>query len=198
MSDHKGISEVIFEKMQVNNLKISQERSKHFYTKNIVSVFGDIVVCNADESHIREVAELWANLASIQQISAPAKYNFSLEVKNWQKFVKDKISKKDNLLLVAHREGDPEIRGFLYLQTIKAPPLEIILKTAIEDLYIKPQYRRQEIATKLLNVAITCLEKNSILQLDLISVTGANDLLAFYKKYLGSINTSVAIDIITI
>ena len=131
------------------NLKKVNEINNQVYFE-----FGDLVVCSANENHVSEVAELWANHATIQQINAPGRYAFKAEGKDWRAFVRKKIDKKNNLLLVVHKKGEKEVMGFLYLQTITLPSSELVLKGVIEDVYTKPQHRKQGIATKLLNVAL--------------------------------------------
>ena len=163
----------------------------------VFSTIDDLVICSAENSCVKEIAELWANLASIQQISHPEKYSFQKEDKNWQAFVRKKLEKKNNLLLVAHDKGKVEVKGFLYLQTITLPSSDLILKGVIEDLYIKPQHRRQDIATKLLDVAMDWAEKQNIKQVELISLTSAKDLSLFYLQVIKNFNRDVNLDLVT-
>ena len=127
--------------------------------------YDDLVICTANENHAKELAELWANLAAVQQIIAPERFNFAPEGKDWQSFVRKKISKKNNLLLVMHKKDDVEIRGFLYLQTVTIPSSDLILKGIVEDIYTKPQYRRQEVAFKLLDTATHWAQSQNIKQI---------------------------------
>ena len=156
---------------------------------NQVSVtFGDLIIESAAESHIKEIAELWANLASIQQLFEKDRYSFKFEGKDWQSFVRRKLEKKNNLLLVAHNRNSAEVKGFIYLQTITIPSSNLILKAVVEDLYTKPQYRRQNIATYLLNAALSWSKSQSVKHTELITLAKSKDLSMFYTKYLNSCN----------
>lgn len=150
--------------------------------------FGDLITCNANESHVKEIAELWANLACVQQIFAPERYNFVTEGKDWNAFVRKKLSKANNLLLVMHKKEDVEVRGFLYLQTITLPSSDLVLKGVIEDVYTKPQYRKQEVATKMLSVAVEWALSQNIKQVDLISLAKTDSSSNFYPKVLKKID----------
>ena len=165
---------------------------------NYISTLDEnLVISTANETHVKEIAELWANLASIQQLNAPERYDFKCEKKDWHEFVLHKLFKKHNLLLVAHNKDEYEVKGFLYLQTITLPSSEFILKGVIEDIYTKPQYRREGIASKLLDVAMKWAQTQNIKQVDLISITKAKDLLEFYLKYIKKTKTEINFDLVT-
>ena len=153
--------------------------------------FNGLVICSASDSHISEIAELWANLASIQQIYAPERYSFKGEGKDWRAFVRRKLSKEENLLLVVHDLGSKEIKGFLYLQCVKLPNSNVVVKGVIEDIYTKPQYRRMEIATKLLNVALKWAGKNGLKCVDMMSFKGPKD----QEKFLTNLNIRLDVDV---
>lgn len=159
----------------------------------IEQTFEDLVICSANESHVKEIAELWANLACVQQIFAPERYNFVSEGKDWNSFVRKKLSKKNNLLLVMHKKGDIEVRGFLYLQTVTLPSSDLVLKAVIEDVYTKPQYRKQEVATKMLNIAVDWALSQNIKHIDLISLAKTQDPSNFYPKTLKRISKKAEI-----
>ena len=144
----------------------------------------DLIICTAQEEHVKEISELWANLATIQQLNAPSRYNFKLEDKDWQIFIRKKLAKKNNLLLAVHRENSSEVRGFLYLQTVAIPSSDLVLKGVIEDLYIKPQYRRQKIASMLLDVSLEWAKHEKVKKIDFISVKEGSDLSKFYSGYV--------------
>ena len=165
---------------------------------NIKCEFGDLIICTADESHVKEVAELWANLACVQQIFAPQRYDFVAEGKNWQSFVRRKLSKKNNLLLVAHNKGSVEVKSFLYLQTVTIPSSDLILKGIIEDLYTKPQYRKQEVAFKLLDTATHWAQSQNIKQIDLIALSKTKDLFEFYSKILKRIEKNINLELLIV
>ena len=165
---------------------------------NINFIDGDLVVCTANETHVKEIAELWANLASIQQMYAPERYNFLPEGKDWRAFVRRKMEKNHNLLLVSHNKNSEEIKGFLYLQAITIPSSDLVLKGVIEDIYTKPQYRRQDIASTLLNVSITWGLKQNIKQLELISLTRSNDLIQFYLRFIKESKQEINLDLVTV
>lgn len=158
--------------------------------------FEDLIVTTASESHIKEISELWANLASIQQLCAQERYSFKFEEKDWQLFVRKKLNKKNNLLLVTYEKGKTEIKGFLYLQTITLPSSDLILKGIIEDIYTKPQYRKQGIAAKLLDVALRWAFSQNIKHVDLVSLSKAKDLSAFYQKVLNNKNRNVNLELV--
>lgn len=162
----------------------------------ISTLMDDLVISTANEVHIKEIAELWANLASIQQLNAPERYDFKGDKKDWREFVAVKLSKKHNLLLVAHDKDQYEVKGFLYLQAVTIPSSEFILKGVVEDIYIKPQYRRETIASKLLDVAMQWAESQNIKQIDLITITKAKDLLNFYLKYIKHTKCGVTLDLV--
>lgn len=159
---------------------------------------GDLIVCTANEDHVRETAELWANLATIQQMYAPERYNFLPEGKDWRAVVRRKMEKNHNLLLVAHEKNSTEIKGFLYLQTITLPSSDLVLKGVIEDIYTKPQHRRQSIAATMLRTAIEWALKQNIKQLDLISLTRSNDLIQFYLKFIKESKLDISFDLVTV
>ena len=165
---------------------------------NVTCIDGDLIVCTANDSHVKEIAELWANLASIQQMYAPERYNFLPEGKDWQVVVRRKMEKTHNLLLVAHNKNSAEIKGFLYLQSITIPSSDLVLKGVIEDIYTKPQYRRQDVASALLNVGIFWALKQKIKQIDLISLTRSNDLIQFYLRFLKESKQDINLDLVTI
>jgi len=184
------------------NLNISDELA---HLKNIseldnnVSFTGDnLVICTANEGHVKEIAELWANLASIQQMYAPERYNFIPEGKDWQSFVRRKMEKNYNLLLVAHDKNNTEIKGFLYLQSITLPSSNLVLKGVIEDLYTKPQYRKQNIASVLLKVSIAWALKQNIKQIELISLTKSNDLIQFYLRFIKESKQDISFDLVMV
>ena len=160
-------------------------------------IFDDLVISSATEKHIKEIAELWANLASIQQISLPGRYDFKKEEKDWQTFVRNKLSKNHNLLLVTHKKDENEIKGFLYLQTITIPSSDLVLKAVIEDIYTKPQYRRLNIASKLLDIALDWSLGQNIKQVDFISLVNAKDLSSFYLNFLKKFKKDISLDLVT-
>ena len=159
---------------------------------------GDLITCTANEEHVNEIAELWANLASIQHLYAPERYNFLPEGKDWRAFVRRKMEKNHNLLLVSHNKNSREVKGFLYLQAITIPLSDLVLKGVIEDIYTKPQYRRQDIASTLLNVAIAWTLKQKIKQIDLITLTRSNDLIQFYLKFIKESKQGINLDLVTV
>ena len=163
---------------------------------SIKKEFGDLIISNANESHVKEIAELWANLASVQQIFAPQRYNFKAEGKDWQAFVQRKITKKNNLLLVAHDKGNVEVKGFLYLQTVTIPSSDLILKGVVEDIYTKPQYRKQSIAHKMFEVSLEWAQRQNIKQIDLIMLANTKDLSAFYAKTLNKIKKDINLELV--
>ena len=168
---------------------------KTIETEKIYFVLDDLVISNATEPHIREIAELWANLASLQQIYAPKKYDFKLEGKDWQSFVRRKLSKKNNLLLVACKKDNLEVQGFLYLQTIIVPPSNAILKAVVEDVYTKPQYREQGIAKKLLNVALDWASTQNIKHVDIVSLNPSKDI---YSRLVEKAEKDINVELVTV
>ena len=193
MELNKSISSESYVADELANLKKVSEVSNIF-----TQVHEDLVICNADENHVKEIAELWANLAGIQQISLPSRYSFQQEGKDWQSFVRKKLNKSNNLLLVAQKKGEYEVRGFLYLQTITIPSSDLILKGIIEDIYTKPQYRKQNIATLLLNASLEWASLQNVKKIDLISITKAKDLLEFYLQYVKRANSEVNLELVII
>lgn len=159
--------------------------------------FDKLVICSANESHVREVAELWANLASIQQMFLSDKYNFKHEGKDWRAFVRRKLSKNQNLLLVAHEAGSSEIKGFLYLQTITLPSSDLVLKAVIEDIYTKPQYRKQGIATKLLDTVLEWACSQNIKQVEFISSSKTKDLSSLFLKMFSKLKGTMNLELVT-
>lgn len=165
---------------------------------NFISrTFNNLIINNASDNHVKEIAELWANLATIQQIISPARYNFKLEGKDWQVFVRKKLSKNNNLLLVAHDNNSSEIKGFLYLQTVTLPLSNLILKGVIEEIYTKPQHRKAGIANKLLEVAIEWANSQNVKQIDFIAPAESRDLIGFYSKTLNELNKNVNLELVT-
>lgn len=164
---------------------------------SISRTFNNLIICNANETHTKEISELWANLATIQQIISPERYNFKLEGKDWQVFVRKKLSKNNNLLLVAYDNDKSEIKGFLYLQTVTLPSSNLILKGVTEEIYTKPQYRKAGIASRLLEVAIEWANSQSVKQIDFIAPAESRDLLGFYSKTLNELNKNVNLELVT-
>lgn len=160
--------------------------------------YGDLVVSNASENDVKEVAELWANLASVQQIFAPGRFSFSSEGKDWQMFVRKKLSKLNNLLLVIRKKNEYEVRGFLYLQTITLPSSDLVLKAIVEDVYTKPQYRRQHLANTMLDVAFEWAQNHNIKKIELISISNSKDLESFYSKILKRVTKSLELEFLKI
>lgn len=176
---------------ELANLKRVAEVN-NFIEKN----FDDLVIKTADESHVKELAELWANHACVQQIFAPQRYDFRSEGKNWQIFVSKKLLKQNNVLLVAQKKGEYEVRGFLYLQTVTIPSSDLILKGIIEDIYTKPQYRKQGLALKMLEVALEWASAQNIKQVDLISLD-SKGLSEFYSKALSKTKSELSLNLLT-
>ncbi len=193
VSAEKGIKKDTSTLDKLANLKNINELDN-----NVSFIDGDLVVCTANEEHVKDIAELWANLASIQQMYAPERYNFLPEGKDWQVFVRRKMEKNHNLLLVAHNKNENEIKGFLYLQAITIPSSDLVLKGVIEDLYTKPQYRRQDIASMLLKVSISWALKQKIKQIELISLTRSNDLIRFYLRFIKESKQDINFDLVTL
>ena len=108
------------------------------------------------------------------------------------------MEKTHNLLLVAHDKGSTEIKGFLYLQAITIPSSDLVLKGVIEDIYTKPQYRRQDIASTLLNVSISWALKQNIKQIELISLTRSNDLIQFYIRFIKGSKLDIKLDLVIV
>lgn len=150
---------------------------------NISFEFGNLIISNPKEEHIPELAELWANLATIQQLNNPVRYCFKREDKNWQNVVRHKMSKSQNLLLVATTKDSPEVKGFLYLQTVTIPSSDLIIKGFIEDLYTKPQHRRKGIAHKMLEVAMCWSKLHGFKQIELVSLLNSKDVISFYESF---------------
>ncbi len=167
-------------------------------SNNVHFEIDDLEICSASEDHVKEIAELWANLATIQRLNLPERYSFQGEGKNWQEFVRRKIEKKQNLLLVIKKKGEYEVRGFLYLQSITLPLSDFILKGVIEDIYTKPQYRKQKLATKLLNTALDWANSQNIKQVDFISFERAKDLNGFYNNFSGQQKDNVELKLINL
>ena len=160
--------------------------------------FDDLVIKSADEGHIKELGELWANHACVQQIFAPDRYDFKAEGKNWQFFVSKKLLKQNNLLLVAQKDKEYEVRGFLYLQTVTIPSSDLLLKGIIEDVYTKPQYRSQGIATKMLEIALEWVAKQNIKQVDLISLGSTKGVSSFCSNALSKTKSNVSLNLLVI
>ena len=175
------------------NLKKVNEINNQLYVE-----FDDLVVCSAKENHVSEVSELWANHASIQQLNAPGRYAFKAEGKDWQSFVRRKIDKQNNLLLVIHKKGEKEIMGFLYLQTITLPSSELVLKGVIEDIYTKPQHRKQNIATKLLKIVVEWACDEHIKQVDFVSLPNIKGLSEFYFRFLKQFKLDLNLTLLTV
>ena len=182
----------------VQDSKLAQLKSVE-QIDNLVHVIEDeLVICSMNDNYISEVAELWANLAAIQQVQAPDRYSFKEEQKNWRVFVKNKMEKKQNLFLVVHSRNDLEIRGILYLQTITLPSSNFVLKGIIEDIYTKPQYRRQGIAKLMLNVAFNWAKKQKVKEVDLITLLHSKDLIQFYLKFIKESKLDINLDLLTL
>lgn len=160
--------------------------------------FDNLIISSANETHIKEVAELWANLASIQQVYAPERYDFKAEGKNWQDFVRRKLSKKHNLLLVAYEKDCTEIKGFLYLQTITLPSSDLVVKGVIEDIYTKPQYRNNKIASYLLDVSLDWASKQTIKQVEFISLSKSKGINDFHLNFLKVFKREVKLEFLSI
>lgn len=158
--------------------------------------YGELEISSANESHINELGELWANHAAIQQLSAPDRYDFKFVKQDWREFVRSKLNKKHHLLLIAQNKGEYEVKGFLYLQIITIPSSELILKGVIEDIYTKPQYRKQGIARMLLETAVEWTMNNSIKNIDLITLNNAKDLSEFYSKFLQNPQNKVNLELV--
>lgn len=182
----------ILEDELANLKRISEINNK------VSTSFNKLIICSANESHIKEIAELWANLASIQQMFLSGRYDFKQEGKDWQAFVRKKLSKNQNLLLVAHDIGSYEIKGFVYLQTITLPSSDLVLKTVIEDIYTKPQYRKQSIATKLLEVAMNWACSQNIKQVEFISSSKSKDLSSLYLKIFNKLKGTLDLELVTL
>ena len=164
---------------------------------NVVRVeFDDLVISTLTEEYIPETTELWANHATIQQIFAPDRYNFKFENKNWRDFVRGKLNKKHNLLLIATTKDSPEVKGFLYLQSVTIPSSDLILKGVIEDLYTKPQHRRKGIAMKLLEVAIKFAEENKIRSVEFVSMTNSKSVSDLHRKFISTTNYDVDFELV--
>ena len=110
----------------------------------------------------------------------------------------DNLEKKNNLFLVAQDKGQYEVKGFLYLQTITIPSTNLILKGVVEDIYTKPQYRKQGIATKLLSIALDWSLKQDVKQIDFISLERARDLTEFCLKFLKSHDRNIDLNLVKI
>ena len=167
--------------------------------ENFISCdFDTLRVCTANEEHVKEVAELWANLASIQQVFAPDRYNFIPEGKDWRAFVRRKLAKSHNLLLVAHEIGSAEVKGFLYLQAIVIPSSDLVLKGVIEDIYTKPQYRKQSVASKMLNVSLDWACKQNIKQIDFVTLSNTKGIADFYLRFLKGFKPDINMELLRI
>lgn len=203
MEANKNLEEKKVQVDLVNNLSLIDVELANLkkiseINNQIKSQFENLLITNAKESHIKEVAELWANLASIQQISLPDRYNFRQEGKDWREFVRRKLNKNHNLLLVAHEVGSIEVKGFLYLQTITLPSSDLVLKGVIEDIYTKPQYRKQGIATKLLDVAMNWAQSQGIKQVEFISSSKTKDLSTLFIKTLNKLKGTIDLELVTL
>ena len=191
MADIKNINKDFSDEL-ANLKKISD-------INNVVSKdFDKLRICTAKEEHVKELAELWANLAAIQQVYASERYNFLAEGKDWQAVVRKKLAKEHNLLLVVHDIGDTEVKGFLYLQTIVIPSSDLVLKGVIEDIYTKPQYRKTKIASKMLNVALDWASNQNIKHVDFVSLENSKGLSEFYVHFLRAFKPSVNLDLLRI
>lgn len=201
MNTNKDTEQESISKIINDNLAVRDELANLKRVADIVNViskeFDGLIVTSASEVHIKEIAELWANSATVQQIYAPERYSFKTESKNWHEFVRSKLSKKNNLLLVAHKKNDKEVMGFLYLQTVTIPSSDLIVKGIIEDIYTKPQYRREGIALKLFEVCLDWAVKQSIKQIDLITLAKSRDLMLFYLKAIKNFKHDVNLELLT-
>ena len=191
----QNINQIIKDELSLGN-ELAKLIKVGDINNSIQKLYGDLLVCTANESHVKELGELWANLAAVQQIVAPDRYNFLPEGKDWQSFVRKKIARKNNLLLVMHKKDDLEIKGFLYLQTIMVPSSELILKGLIEDIYTKPQYRKQYVAFKLLDTATEWSLSQNIKQVDLIALGRSKDLTEFYLKVIKKIKNDIKLELL--
>jgi GNAT superfamily N-acetyltransferase len=191
------------ENMKVENMSQSSEELANLKNVNQIdnsfhAEIGDLEITSAKEEHINELAELWANLATIQRLNMPDRFSFEGEGKNWREFVKKKIDRKQNLFLVIKKKGEYEVRGFLYLQSIKLPMSELILKGIIEDVYIKPQYRKQGLASLLMNAALDWSSQHNIKQVDCITFEKAKDLNGFVNSFSSEYKGDVDFKLVTI
>ncbi len=202
MDINEGISKKMQSNLSSHNLRETESITKlkniHEINNSVYFEFGDLVICSANESHVSEIAELWANHSSIQQLNAPERYIFKGEGKDWQAFVRRKIDKKNNLLLVAHRKGLKEILGFLYIQTITLPASELVLKGVIEDIYTKPQHRKLGIATKLMNVGFEWAVNEKIKQIDFVALRNIKGLSDFYSKFSQQSKSNLDLTLLTV
>jgi len=112
-------------------------------------------------------------------------------------FVKRKLSKNQNLFLVAHDTGSSEIKGFLYLQTITLPSSDLVLKAVIEDIYTKPQYRNQGIATKLLETVLEWACSQNIKQVEFISSSKTKNLSSLFLKMFNKLKGTMNLELVT-
>ena len=193
----QNINQIMKDELLLNN-ELAKLKRVGDINNLIERFYDDLVVSSANENHVKELAELWANLATVQQIIAPERFNFAPHGKDWQSFVRNKISKRNNLLLVVHKKDDMEIRGFLYLQTVTIPSSDLILKGIIEDIYTKPQYRKQEVAFKLLDTATHWAQSQNIKQIDLIALNKTKDLFEFYSKILKRIEKNINLELLIV
>ena len=193
----QNINQIMKDELSLNN-ELAKLKRVGDINNLIERFYDDLVVSSANENHVKELAELWANLATVQQIIAPERFNFAPHGKDWQSFVRNKISKRNNLLLVVHKKDDMEIRGFLYLQTVTIPSSDLILKGIIEDIYTKPQYRKQEVAFKLLDTATHWAQSQNIKQIDLIALNKTKDLFEFYSKILKRIEKNINLELLIV
>lgn len=198
-------SEKIISENKTGNKKLTTTTDELANLKRISEVdnfvehrFDDLIIRSANEGHIKELGELWANHACVQQIFAPDRYDFKAEGRNWQIFVSKKLLKQNNLLLVAQKDKEYEVRGFLYLQTVTIPSSDLLLKGVIEDIYTKPQYRNQGIAMKMLEVALDWVSKQNIKQVDLISLGSTKGVSSFCSNALSKTKSNVSLNLLII
>jgi ribosomal protein S18 acetylase RimI-like enzyme len=125
--------------------------------------------------------DLWRNLAQemfqIERITVPSEGNSN----KWYDFVKDGISKRRNLLLVAKTEK--RTVGIVQATLPRETALEVQEPFAIiNDLYVLPEFRGKGIGKKLLERCLSRIRTERFKAARIYVLQGDEDAIKLYKK----------------
>jgi ribosomal protein S18 acetylase RimI-like enzyme len=138
-------------------------------------------IIEAKDSHIPEIIKIWIKFMDYHSDLDPFFTRRRDGHKNAEKFIRDLIKSENSLILVATK-GDKVI-GYSIATISKHPPVFKVERYGfINDMAIKPRYRRMGIGEKMLARIFDWFESKGIKRIEL-KVVPTNEIgYSFWKK----------------
>ncbi len=142
----------------------------------------ELKIIEATDAHIPQIIKMWKKFMDYHSDIDPFFQRRRDGHKNAEKIIKDFLKSKDSLVLVALEDG--KVAGYSIAVISKHPPvLKVERYGFIDDLAIKPRYRRMGIGAKMLERIFEWFESKGIKRIELKVVPKNKIGYSFWRKH---------------